>query len=511
MSEAESVPTGSHLVLFAYEAWGHARPLCNLAARLAQGAEGTTVTFLTTPAFYDRVNSELLRNFDADEPHPLDRIRVIALNNPGAHALDTEGLHEAFAEALEKLVKGLPLQCVHTGTTYNAVPRPKAVIIDAVRRLSGPDQPIKVFAWIAAAASIMFRMSAPERLGGIGDLLAKSAEEATLKQVEIAEAAGDIAYGTSGTVVNIPGLPPMYDYEIEPQTSMGGKALNGGLCLLTYQVLNACDGIIHASPECYEPGTIAALRQWMVETTRPLYCAGPMVALGTRAEDVEKQQSDNTAGIDDFLASTLSRYGERSLLYISFGTVYWPMEPEKIWAFLNAVLDLKIPFLISHASPYLNVPSGMADKVKQCGHGLLTKYTPQQHILHHPATGWFLTHCGHNSTIEAICAGVPMICWPFFFDQPLNSLHLTQNLGVAYELFNVRTGSGLRPVHRLGKAPEGTPDSVKEEAREVLSLAFGEDGKRKREKMQALQQKVLDARSKQGASTRDIQAFLGTL
>jgi hypothetical protein len=30
---------------------------------------------------------------------------------------------------------------------------------------------------------------------------------------------------------------------------------------------------------------------------------------------------------------------------ISFGSFWWPAEPEKIWAFLEAVMELKIPFV----------------------------------------------------------------------------------------------------------------------------------------------------------------------
>ena len=102
------------------------------------------------------------------------------------------------------------------------------------------------------------------------------------------------------------------------------------------------------------------------------------------------------------------------------------------------------------------------------------------------------------------------IFWPFSFDQPLNAVHLTSS-DVAYEVFNGRTGPGLRPIHRLGKAPEGTLDALREEAREILCKAFGEDGRRKRESLHALQRKVLEARSAQGSSTRQVQVLLESL
>ena len=39
---------------------------------------------------------------------------------------------------------------------------------------------------------MIFRLSAPERLGEVGDLPAKSAEKAKREQVDIAQAAGDV-------------------------------------------------------------------------------------------------------------------------------------------------------------------------------------------------------------------------------------------------------------------------------------------------------------------------------
>ncbi|KAK1389422.1 putative UDP-glucosyltransferase [Heracleum sosnowskyi] len=42
-------------------------------------------------------------------------------------------------------------------------------------------------------------------------------------------------------------------------------------------------------------------------------------------------------------------------------------------------------------------------------------------VLAHKALGCFVTHCGWNSTLEALCLGVPMVAVPIWTDQRTNA------------------------------------------------------------------------------------------
>jgi len=104
--------------------------------------------------------------------------------------------------------------------------------------------------------------------------------------------------------------------------------------------------------------------------------------------------------------------------------------------------------------------------------------------------------------------GVPLICWPFNSDQGLAASHLTTNFDVAFELTEVRTGHGLKPVHRTGKAPIGTIEALREEVINVLDQAFSEHGAKKRVNIRKLQEKLLNSWSSAGSSQRVLEAIV---
>lgn len=66
--------------------------------------------------------------------------------------------------------------------------------------------------------------------------------------------------------------------------------------------------------------------------------------------------------------------------------------------------------------------------------GMIARWCPQEKVLAHPSVGAFLTHNGWNSTLEGICGGVPMLCWPFFAEQQVNCRYACTTWGIGLEI-----------------------------------------------------------------------------
>ena len=74
--------------------------------------------------------------------------------------------------------------------------------------------------------------------------------------------------------------------------------------------------------------------------------------------------------------------------------------------------------------------------------GLVVKsWARQMDVLGYRATGAFMMNCGWNPVLEAIVAGVPMLCLPLEAEQKMNKVSMTEAMGVAVELEGYMTGS----------------------------------------------------------------------
>ena len=101
------------------------------------------------------------------------------------------------------------------------------------------------------------------------------------------------------------------------------------------------------------------------------------------------------------------------------------------------------------------------------------------------------------------------ICWPISADQPAAAAHLTENLNVAFELFQVRTGdAGLKPIARNGITPEGTREAVGVEIRQTIDLSRSEKGQEMRNNVEQLKVKFAQTWEEGGKGKQEIREFL---
>ena len=100
------------------------------------------------------------------------------------------------------------------------------------------------------------------------------------------------------------------------------------------------------------------------------------------------------------------------------------------------------------------------------------------------------------------------ICWPITADQPAAAAHLTENLNVAFELYQVRTGDGLKPLARNGFAAEGTREAVGAEIRQTIDLCRSEKGQEMRRNAEQLKLKFAKAWEDDGTARQEIRKVL---
>ncbi|XP_047148762.1 UDP-glucose flavonoid 3-O-glucosyltransferase 7-like [Vigna umbellata] len=135
------------------------------------------------------------------------------------------------------------------------------------------------------------------------------------------------------------------------------------------------------------------------------------------------------------------------------------------------------------------------------GKGIIIRgWAPQVLILEHKATGAFVTHCGWNSTLESVTAGVPMITWPIYADQFFNEKLVTEVLKIGVPV-GAKKWNGL----------EG--DSVSWDALEkaVKSIMTGEAAIVMRNSAKNLSKQARLAMEEGGSSDSDLIALIEEL
>ncbi|XP_050209909.1 7-deoxyloganetic acid glucosyl transferase-like [Mercurialis annua] len=168
-----------------------------------------------------------------------------------------------------------------------------------------------------------------------------------------------------------------------------------------------------------------------------LYSIGPLhELLNLKLKESDHQSSNSLWEVDRNCMTWLDRQVTKSVIYISFGSIA-VITKEQLVEFWHGIVNSKIPFLwVIRPDSVTNLNDGkFPEELLEEGekdNGFIVKWAPQEEVLAHKSVGGFLTHSGWNSSLESIVSGVPMICWPYFADQQVNSRFVSEiwNLGL---------------------------------------------------------------------------------
>ncbi|OEL30394.1 UDP-glycosyltransferase 82A1 [Dichanthelium oligosanthes] len=180
-----------------------------------------------------------------------------------------------------------------------------------------------------------------------------------------------------------------------------------------------------------------------------------------------------------------------SVVYVSFGSWVGSIGPDKVRELALGLEATGRPFLWAlkrDPSWRAGLPEGFAARVAAAGRGKVVDWAPQDDVLRHAAVGCYLTHCGWNSTLEAVRHGVPLLCYPVSGDQFINCAYMTGPWGIGLRLGAELRRDDVRGC--IGRVMDG-----------------GGEGRRLREKVRALRERVVAAEARRAAD-RNVRSFV---
>nr|UYO37369.1 glycosyltransferase [Odontosoria chusana] len=293
----------------------------------------------------------------------------------------------------------------------------------------------------------------------------------------------------------LPGLPTLFNKDIPHFKHVTDDTL---FCWkLATQGWHLCNTRAHAvvvnSFEELEASTFATLSQC---------CNVPIYDVGLWTEPLSEEMATNLWKEDKTCMTWLDRQPVSSVLYISFGSITLMSEAQYselvdglllseqrfLWVFRPGLVES-----IDYSASVAEIMS------RSEGRGLIINWAPQLQVLEHRSVGGFLTHCGWNSTSESIAHGVPMLCWPYFADQPLNARLIVDVWQVGLSIMQ----GCSRGKHSL--IERGEIERV------IRALMEGEEGNVVRDNAKKLMGKSSQCLQKNGSSHIKLKALVASL
>ncbi|TVU09384.1 hypothetical protein EJB05_42855, partial [Eragrostis curvula] len=185
----------------------------------------------------------------------------------------------------------------------------------------------------------------------------------------------------------------------------------------------------------------------------------------------------------------------RAVLYVAFGTLM-ALPEAQLRALADGLEQSGLDFLWVVRPMDVVLPSGFVERVR--GRAMVVReWVDQWAILGHECVKGFFSHCGWNSTLESISAGVPLATWPISAEQPLNAKLIAEELGIGLKVSARNVAGGLV--------------SSKEIAAVVRELIAGEKGEETARNAAAMAAKAREAVAEGGSSWKALQELINGL
>lgn len=254
------------------------------------------------------------------------------------------------------------------------------------------------------------------------------------------------------TLLHIPGVPPI------PSTDMPVPLLEREDKAYEYFKYSSCrfpelSGIIVNTFESFESRAVKTASEGLCvpnNRTPPIYCIGPLIATegpkddavtrnGTTLECLKWLDSQPGGSVVFLCFGSLGLFSKEQLREIAFGLER--SGHRFLWVVRNPPSDKKNVALSAHPNIDLDslLPEGFLDRTEERGL-VLKSWAPQVAVLNHPSVGGFVSHCGWNSVLEAVCAGVPLVAWPLYAEQRLNRILLVEEMKLALPMKESESG-----------------------------------------------------------------------
>nr|XP_043610697.1 UDP-glycosyltransferase 73E1-like [Erigeron canadensis] len=408
----DSPSTDLHFILFPLMGQGHMIPIVDIARMLAQ--RGATVTIVTTPVNAKRYKSIIIRAIEAKL-----KIQVLELQLPLAEVGLPEGcesfdLLPSFSLGTNLISATYMLEEPAEKMLRSLSPAPSCIISDSM------------FPWTADMAK---RLNIP-RLIFYGPGCFAFVCIHKLRNTNILD-----EIDSNSKYFELPGLPDKIEIT-KPQASTWGKGPTKEL-LDKYEQTQAAEksafGIVVNSFHELEPKYVEELEK---ASHKQVWCIGPVSLCNKNIQDIAER--GNKAEIDGYdCLKWLDLKEPKSVVYVCFGSLSRGSPDQAVELALGLELS-NIPFIwfIRSKSDEFErwvIEEGYEKRIQD--KGLTVRgWAPQVLILSHQAIGGFVTHCGWNSTLEGICAGVPMITWPHFAEQFLNERFIIDVLKIGVRI-----------------------------------------------------------------------------